>query len=210
MTVALPLVRPWWGFLQLVFAKGLDVLAPPSDTALVVEAQRKGPAGKAAFERLVERYHAVVYRQLYRLLRSPDLADDVTQDTFVKAYLDLPKLRDPATFPKWLRTIATRLAFNSRRSEKTRDGYEDRAERAKAEGGGAPADPEAYTGAAEVVWKTLGELSYPYREILVLRYLEELTVEEIAEHLGLGKSAAKMRLKRARDDFKALAGAGAG
>jgi RNA polymerase sigma-70 factor (ECF subfamily) len=183
----------------------VDAIRGSTDEQLVVQAQKRGEPGKRAFDVLVDRFHQRVYRQLYHLLRSPDLADDVTQETFVKAYLVLPELREPATFPAWLRRIATRLAFNARRDAKTRSGYEEGAEQAKAELGGQRSGPEAYVGASELVWMTLGKMSYPYREILVLRYLEELTVEEIAAHLDLGKSAAKMRLKRARDEFKALA-----
>lgn len=50
----------------------------------------------------------------------------------------------------------------------------------------------------------LDKLSYPYREILVLRYVEDLDMDEIQAMLDLGPSAAKMRLKRARDAFRAI------
>lgn len=193
--------RPWFVFMAAV----VDAVVGPSDASLVRQAQRRGDPGRQAFDRLVERHHGTIYRQLYRLLRSPDLADDLTQETFVKGYVELPKLRDPNTFVGWLRRIATRLAFNARRDASTRSSYEERSEQSRAELGGAPADPEAYTGAAELVWLTLGKLSYVYREILVLRYLEELSVDEISAHLDLGVSATKMRLKRARDEFRALA-----
>lgn len=192
------------GVLQLVFASIVGAVSTASDPELVVAAQQKGEPGRQAFDQLVGRYHQPIYRQLYRLLRSPDLADDVTQETFVKAYLELPRLRTPATFPAWLRRIATRLAFNARRDGRTRGGYEEAAERSRVELGGAPSNPEVYAGASELVWKALGKVSYPYREILVLRYLEELSLDEIAAQLDLGTSAAKMRLKRARDDFKTV------
>ena len=180
-------------------SRAVDGLVGRTDAELVQIAKRQGDRGKGAFDLLVQRHSHMLFTQLYRLLGDRGLAEDVTQETFVKAYLELPKLREEAAFPGWLRRIGTRTAFNLRRSRQTRDHYEADAERERGEGAD---NPEAYTGAAEVVWKVLGELSYPYREVLVLRYLEELSVEEIAAHLRLGKSAAKMRLKRARDEFK--------
>lgn len=206
MTFAANWALPSWLRPLLVFMTAGVVEPVPTDVELVRRAQVKGQPGRAAFDVLVERYHRQIYRQLYRLTRRAGVADDVTQDTFVKAYLELPKLQDPATFPGWLKRIATRLAFNARRDARTRGDYEERAEHAKADLGGRPADPETYTGASELVWTSLGRLSYAYREILVLRYLEELTIDEISAQLDLGKSAAKMRLKRARDEFKTVAG----
>ncbi len=189
----------WFGALVAAIVSGTQ---RDDEAQLVAAAMQRGRAGREAFDRLVERYSVPVYRQLYRLLRDPGLADDATQETFVKAYLELPKLRDPSKFSSWIRRIATRTAFNQRRDRSTQQGYEAQAGEAEEMFGRSAPGPEAYTGAAESVWLVLGELAYPYREILVLRYLEELTVDEIAEHLDLGRSAAKMRLKRARDAFR--------
>jgi RNA polymerase sigma-70 factor (ECF subfamily) len=58
--------------------------------------------------------------------------------------------------------------------------------------------------ARDVLGKLLVQLSYPYREVLTLRYLEEMDVLEIAKALDLGESAAKMRLKRAREQLEQL------
>lgn len=206
MTLSLDWLLSVWARAFLAFTTlGASTAPVPSDVELVRAAQEKGERGRHAFDVLVERYHQPIYRQLYRLTRRPGTADDLTQETFVKAYLELPKLNEAATFPAWLRRIATRLAFNARREAKTRSTYEERAELSKAELGGRRSSPEETAGATELVWMTLGKLAYPYREILVLRYLEELSVDEICDQLDLGKSATKMRLKRARDDFKQIA-----
>ena len=148
-------------------------------------------------ERLVRRHHGWVRRLLAHVL-GPEDADDVAQEVFVTAYEKLPNLRDPAGFRGWLRRIALRLAFNARRSGRRRnERHEHLAEIARLF---APRPPDELDRRV-LIEQVLSRLSYPYREILVLRYVEELRIEEIASTLEIGLSAAKMRLLRARREF---------
>jgi RNA polymerase sigma-70 factor, ECF subfamily len=101
-------------------------------------------------------------------------------------------------FRAWIRTIATRVAFNYRRDSATRAKYHAALE---------PTPDGRYGDATEtrdLLDRVLTRLSYPHREILVLRYVEELSLIEIGDLLNLGESAAKMRLLRAREEFWAL------
>ena len=167
------------------------------ERVLVARARRGGPDGRQAFRDLVIDHQAWLTRYVFYVLGSMDQADDVVQEVFIRAYSALDGYRGESGLRPWLRTIATRLAFNHRRDQATRSRVEGQAAQSELlpPVGGAFEAREALLG-------TLAELPYPYREILVLRFVEELSVGEIAETLVIGLSAAKMRLKRAREAFE--------
>jgi RNA polymerase sigma-70 factor (ECF subfamily) len=173
----------------------------PDDAALVLEAARRGLAGQLAFEALVDRHQQWLVRLLTHLLGNQSDAEDVAQEAFVRAFLAIDTCTDGARFRGWLRVIARRLAFNHRREARTRARYE-------AQSGGASAtDAEVLPRQLEgrdLLKQVLAELPYPYREIMVLRFVEELPVKDIADVLEIGESAAKMRLARARTDFQRI------
>ena len=176
----------------------LEDQAPEAE--LVARAKRGGREGRQAFGSLVARHQARLVRYLTHLLGSQAEAEDVAQDTFARGYLSLGRLRDDARFGAWLRRTATRLAFNHQRSRSTRRAYERRAR---------PTDSTVRNGSAqhadrEAIFAVFARLSYPYREALVLFYVEELEIKEIAQLLDIGMSAAKMRVSRARREFKAI------
>jgi RNA polymerase sigma-70 factor (ECF subfamily) len=170
----------------------------PEELDLILRAQQGGADGQQAFRSLVRLHEAWLVRYLYYVLRDMSAADDVAQEVLLKAYEGLPLFRATSSFRTWLRTIATRLAFNHRRDASTRRRYEDQVPSSVLPGLAAEVE------ARDALLKLLDELSYPYREILLLRHVEELSIEEIAVTLDIGTSAAKMRLKRARDSFLAL------
>ena len=170
----------------------------PEELALIRRVQKGGPDGQAAFEVLVRLHQEWLVRYLCYVLRDMSAADDVAQEVLVKAYEHLPRFQATSNFRTWLRTIATRLAFNYRRDAGTRKRYEERVEVS------ALPSVEGSMEARDSLLKILEQLPYPYREILVLRHVEELSIEEISAALGIGNSAAKMRLKRARASFLAL------
>ncbi len=171
-----------------------------SDRDLVKCAQRGGRRGKGAFEVLVRKNRHWLVRYLYSLLGRQSDAEDVAQESLAQAYIALPRLQKADRFIPWLRQIATRRAFNHRRHEATRKKYE-------AASGDLPrtqASPSGSVEAHEVLFKAMGSIAYAYREVLVLYYVEDLSLKEIAHALDLGISAAKMRLSRARNEFRAV------
>ncbi|MEQ9321887.1 MAG: RNA polymerase sigma factor [Polyangiaceae bacterium] len=165
-----------------------------NEQRLIAAARKKGAAGQAAFGQLVLLHQARLVRLVQHLLGRSGYAEDVAQEAFVRAYLALDRHPSDAPLWPWLRTIATRLAFNHRRDAGTRKRYEEK----------APVRERTTHRLAEreVLEVVLEQLSYPYREILILRHVEELSVRAIAEQLDLGLSATKMRLSRAREEFK--------
>ncbi len=169
------------------------------DAGLVRLAAGRGIPGQLAFEQLVDRHQQWLVRLLLHLLGNQSDAEDVGQEVFIRAFLAIENCRDGNRFRGWLRVIARRLAFNHRRDAKTRSQYEERSG-LLANKSVAPASGQVE--GRDLLKHTLGELSYPYREIMVLRFVEELPLKEIAAVLEVGESAAKMRLSRARAEFQ--------
>jgi RNA polymerase sigma-70 factor (ECF subfamily) len=166
------------------------------EARLVERVRNDGSDGRLAYDDLVREHQQWLVRYLVYVLGDQGRAEDVAQEVLVKAYTSIHLYRGDARLKSWLRSIATRLAFNQRRDASTRQRYEDQAD-ARTESAG----PEGAVLARDVLIGVLERLAYPYREVLVLRYVEELSVAEIATTLGLSGSAAKMRVKRARDAF---------
>jgi RNA polymerase sigma-70 factor (ECF subfamily) len=171
----------------------------PTDAQLVELALSQTDRARSAFHQLVLRHQYWLIRFLLHVLGDPGSADECGQESLVRAWIDLVRLRDRNQFKPWLRRIASRTAFNFRRAAKRRASYEAEAPHPLH----SPA-PDARIEADQVLLHVLRDLPYPYREVIVLRHIEDLSIEEIAMTLGIGKSAAKMRLARARAAFYEL------
>ena len=169
-----------------------------SESELVRRFRAGGREGDEAYSELVVRYQARIVRLVGYLLGSSADAEDVAQEAFVRAFLARDSFSRGDEFGAFIRTIATRVAFNCRRDTATRQRYHEQVPRPESPGG----DDDA--AARDLIERVLNGLSYAYREILVLRYVEELSLREIAGMLNLGESAAKMRLMRARTEFWTL------
>lgn len=163
-----------------------------SDDELLEVARGGGRRSLGAYETLVRRHQGRILRLATYLLASDADAQDVTQEVFLRAYDNLSRLEQGSSFAAWSRVVATRLCFNLRRDRATRARTE------QADVGDRTTTPSSARGAVE--W-TLAQLPYPYREVLILRFVEELSLDEIARTLDIGLSAAKMRLARARQGF---------
>lgn len=178
-----------------------SAFASTDDEPLVAQAQRGGLSGQLAFEALVDRHQTWMVRFVTHLVGSQADAEDIAQDVFLRAFLAIRDCRDPTRFRAWLRVIARRRAFNHRRDQQTRADYTERAAGLSADRTPEPADRVAVRQELKTV---LAQLPYPFREVMILRYVEQLDLKEIADVLEIGESAAKMRLARARKEFEAL------
>jgi RNA polymerase sigma-70 factor (ECF subfamily) len=181
-------------------------LVPTSETdaELVHRAVAGTHAGALAEEELYRRYRSAVARLASSFSElDPDEADDVVQEAFVRAFRALASLKDPERFSAWLFTIARNRARSYLSSRATHERAAEEAGReARLSGDTAPAanvhlEREAELRAVREVIDGLRE--GPEKETVRLFYLEgTLSAREIAQRMGVGKSAVTMRLERFR------------
>ena len=162
----------------------------------IISAVRAGE--RERFGEIVDRYQRMVYAIAWSRLRHTDFADDVVQETFLQAYRHLPLLRDPAHLPGWIATIARNLAI--RLSKKTK--REQDTLRSVATSLPVSTPLSRHPGQDWDVRCALSEIPDKYREALVLFYIEETSVRESADMLGISEAAFKTRLHRARLTLK--------
>lgn len=167
--------------------------------ALVRAAQAGDPD---AFRRLVETYMRAVHGIAYRMMGNHDDADDVAQETFVRAHRALDRYDETYSFYTWLRTIATRVALNEiekRKRRQTQGGevYETAAE-VVASPAPDPSEQLALQQLSEALQAALQKLPGEYRSVLALRTYEQMSYEEIATTLEIPIGTVMSRLNRAR------------
>ena len=171
--------------------------AADDELGLVRRVQSRGPGAQVAFATLARRHERWLLALCGSLLGRWEDAQDVSQNVLVRAYLAMEQFAGHGSLRGWLRRITLNEAFNYRRGEAARQ----RRERASA-APEAPGESPAATEARDALYRVLDELPYVHREALILRYVEDMELQEIAELLDLGLSAVKMRLSRARQDFR--------
>ena len=159
----------------------------------------------------MERYQSKVLAKSESMLDSAEDAKDMTQEIFLKVYNNLPKFGMKASFSTWLYIITVNTCLNLIEKRKrnpqwwlTEDidsGFtqQEESEILMIMGKGVER-----ADIRECVEQTLDDVGESDKEILELRFLEELDYHTIAEKLKIGLSAMKMRLKRAREQFRRL------
>ena len=184
---------------------------PGVETSDETLAARAAAGDEPAFEALVIRHQARVFRLARRLTGEDGDAQDALQETFLQVHRSLPGFRGEARFSTWLYRIATNAALMQRRARARRptESLESYLPRFDGAGGHAatPAELGAPCRAEEVLDRRLlaekaragiERLPDLYREAFVLRDLEELPTAEVAEVLGLEAAAVRQRVHRAR------------
>jgi RNA polymerase sigma-70 factor (ECF subfamily) len=168
----------------------------------------KAKAGDAdAFTDLVNQYERRVFRMAKQITQNDEDAEDVLQETFLKAYSHLDDFQGNSKFYTWLVRIAVNEALmklRKRRSDKTVpldepiDTGEDVVAREVAVWADNPEQRYSREEMADILEEAVQSLKPAYRTVFVLRDIEEMSIEETAEALGLSISAVKSRLLRAR------------
>jgi RNA polymerase sigma-70 factor, ECF subfamily len=164
----------------------------------------------AAFAGLVEIYWSPIYRYLLRLAGDVQGAEDLTQETFFKAYRGLGKMQGQLQFRPWLYKIATNLAISHARRKKWWGWLSlDRLKAAEIEpdadlpdAAPSPADLTLQDETSRAVAETLRKLPPEQTALLLLRFYHDLEIDEIGQILGLNENAVRARLHRARLAFR--------
>jgi RNA polymerase sigma-70 factor (ECF subfamily) len=174
---------------------------PQTDAAAVALA-RDGDS--EAFRALVERHSRAVYRLAHRMTGSVQDAEDVVQDTFLKAYRQLSRFESRANFSTWLHRIAVNCSIDLIRSRPHREAGHDPSDLdqfgADADAGLRQVSPERLMLSSEVqdrVNAAMASLSRMERAAFVLRHFEGQSIDEISRALGLKTNATKHSVFRA-------------
>ena len=176
-----------------------------SDEQLVQRAKRELPYGTRAFEQLLRRYEQRVFATCMRYLNHEQEAEEVSQEIFLRVFHGLPKFREDSTFKTWLFRIAinTSLTRREKISRNQETCMEARGSNAPALEAAIQADqPGTFDQIDGPLGEALDSLSDDDRQILVLRYVSELQISEIAAVCEIGESAAKMRVSRSLQRLK--------
>ncbi len=181
---------------------------PDPDARLIERARGAARGDTRAFETLVGRHQERVLTNCRYMSGSPDDAQDLAQEVFVKAFFALRRFEGRSTFGTWIQRIKGNHCLNFLRKRKDRIQVDvaDPALEAEPELSAEPkavADLEAEHRRRRIA-ETLDALPEKLRLALIMRDLDEMSYQEIADVLGIGLSATKMRIKRAREEFRRL------
>ncbi|HKO05243.1 MAG TPA: sigma-70 family RNA polymerase sigma factor [Candidatus Acidoferrales bacterium] len=178
------------------------------EAEVVTELQSGSPA---AFDALIRHFHAPLFRMLCQMLGNPADAADTTQEVFLKAFRGIRGFRRGSSLKTWLYRIAIREALNQRRwwrrhqsKESSYDSDGAGSEALGATGEPSPFDACAAHEAQQTVRRALARLPQVFRSAVILRDLEGLSYEEIAEVLELSIGTVKSRILRGRRTLKEL------
>ncbi len=167
---------------------------------------------EVAVRAMTQRYNRRLFRIARSILRDDAEAEDVVQETYVRAFTGLEHFRGDASFGTWLTRIAMNEALGRLRRRRPTVEWESYGEnRAQAEiidfpGSAAGNDPEKTMAQGEiraVLEKAIDELPDAFRAVFVARIVEGMTVEETADLFGLQTETVKTRLHRARNLLRA-------
>lgn len=180
---------------------------PPDDYSLIADCLKGNPA---SFGTLISRYQDRLYNTVYRLVDNPDDAADVVQEAFLSAYLSLKHFKGDSQFFTWLYRIAVNAAITHKR--RRRHGIQP-IKTSDSAPGVEPLDPAASNrpGHAMEMQETerkihaaLQKISPEFRAVLVMKDMEDMKYEEIAEILKVPIGTVRSRLHRARLEFKTM------
>lgn len=176
--------------------------AGPTDDALITAAQR---GDQAAFSEIVRRYQRAVYRVAYALTRNASDADDLAQETFVRAWGAIGRFEIGQPLYPWLARIGTNLAFSLFRTRKRRPEtpLEPLLEAGKQ--WGVEDDPAEHAVRSEhdaKLRECFAALAPEHQAVLALRVIQDLSYDEIARALNVPAGTVMSRLSRARAELK--------
>jgi RNA polymerase sigma-70 factor (ECF subfamily) len=177
-----------------------------TEEAVLIEAAKSGD--QEAFRHIVERYQGAVYNLAYRMLGTPEEAEDAAQEIFVRIYRQLGRYDPERKFSTWTLAIATNFCIDQlRRRRMQLVPLENIIPWARTRDSG-PEGEALSSESRDEMQRLLKRLPEKYRAPLVLRYWEDLSCAEIAEILGVPEGTIKTQIHRARKQLgKMLEGA---
>jgi RNA polymerase sigma-70 factor (ECF subfamily) len=170
----------------------------PDEEAEWIRAAQGGD--RSAFARLVERYWDRLYRWLYHLARNQHTAEDLTQETFLKAFANLTRFRAESNFAGWLFRIGHNNFANHYRGSRARECLPEDLHSPH----DGPVEEALLRETQQGLADALRRLPTDFRAALLLRVEEGLSFREIAKVLGLTEETARWRVFKARQKLLTL------
>ena len=183
-------------------------LAELSDEELIAEFQQNNTL--QAFEILVQRYKNPLTNFVYRFLGDYESCSDVVQETMIKFYRNKDSYKSIAKFSTWIYTIAGNLAKTEYKRRRRRQIFSINSYGEEKENYEIPDEnyrPDVMTDSGikdQIIQKALLKISTAYREAVILRDIQELSYEEIAEIMGITVGTVKSRINRGRAQLQKL------
>jgi len=179
-----------------------------TDEELILEFQSNNTIG--AFEILVNRYKNPLTNFIFRFLGDYESTADVVQETMIKVYKNKDSYKSIAKFSTWIYTIAGNLARTELKRRKRRNMFSINSYGEDKENYEIPDEsyrPDVMTDSGikdDIIQKALLKVSDAYRDVVVLRDVQELSYEEIAEITGISIGTVKSRINRGRSQLQKL------
>lgn len=152
----------------------------------------------AAASIVIQRYERMVYASALRIVRQPAFAEDLAQDTFLRAHERIADLQAASRFAPWVRRISVRLALDALRRDQPEMLSDEEPDRAS-----LPEQVVEIRDAVDGLLARLNALPPAQRAAVILRDVEDFSIAEAASLLGVSEAAFKMRLSRARTSLRA-------
>ena len=179
-----------------------------TDEELILEFQQNDTI--KAYEILVQRYKNPLINYVYRFLGDYEACVDIVQETMIKVYRNKDSYKSIAKFSTWIYTIAGNLARTEYQRRKRRNVFSINSMREDDETFDIPDEsmrPDDITDSGikdEIIQKALLKVSDAYREMVLLRDIQELSYEEIAEVTGIAVGTVKSRINRGRAQLQKM------
>ncbi|HEU5083250.1 MAG TPA: sigma-70 family RNA polymerase sigma factor, partial [Acidimicrobiales bacterium] len=165
------------------------------DDRTLVERHRAGD--EDAFRRIVERHHRSLYANALRRLGDPVLAEDAVQEAFLRAFRNLDRFDGAYHLDAWLHRIVTNTCHDIGRRQGRDTRLFDRA-CTRVETQAPAADEEFDATPRDELTDALDQLPESYREVLLLRFVDEMSYEDVALKAGISEQNARARVSRGR------------
>jgi RNA polymerase sigma-70 factor (ECF subfamily) len=176
-----------------------DMAAMEPTAAEIRQAQR---GSVSAFEKIVTFYSISIYNLAFRFIYDRDEARDLAQEVFLRLYTNLRQYDPTRPFRPWLYRLAANTCINATRGRRRRPSPGDPEILEQRQGGSRDADPACAVAArdsAAALQQAVAELPEDYRAVVVLRYIEDMSCEDVAKALDLPTGTVKTWLYRGRE-----------
>jgi RNA polymerase sigma-70 factor (ECF subfamily) len=178
---------------------------PDQDEELIRRALQSPEGDLRAFEELVRKYQRRIVANCRHITRDPNNAEDLAQEVLVKAFFALRSFEGRSSVRHWLQTIKVNHCLNHLKKQQRAVMVDiDEDEIHKPDVSAPPAAERSLEILAErqIIERVLDSMSSTLRVPLILCDMDDLAYDEVAGLLGIGLSAVKMRIKRARQEFR--------